>query len=622
MNYGFTDILTLLGSLGLFLYGMKVMSDSLMEVAGDKMRNILASMTSNRIFGVFTGFLITSVIQSSSATTLMVVSFVNASLLTLFESVSVIMGANIGTTVTAWLITILGFKVSMAAIALPLVGLGFLLTFSKNIKTRHWGGFVIGFAILFIGLQFLKDAVPDIKQNPEILEWLKAYTDLGFFSVLIFLLIGTVLTVVLQSSSATMALTLVMCYEGWIPFEMAAAMVLGENIGTTITANLAALVANLNAKRTARAHLIFNLLGVTWMLILYYPFLNGIEWFVTKNGGASPFDTPEAIPVALSVFHTVFNIINTFVLIWFIGLIVKIVEKLIPYREEIELGIEQPKYLNKNALNYPQTAISALLNESKRLFEGPVFKILAHSMNLHRGDIRSDLKPKKLVRSSKEIIDINIDEVYYSKVKTIYGKIIEYGTKILSLFNLSSQKIESVNKIKVANRYIVEAVKDAKTLQGNLDKYMLSDNKFIKKEYDRLRKKMTKVLRKIYFIMDDHSPEEHLASLMKLKEMARKRDVLTDGSLDKLIRKELITSEMATSLANDSNYISDIASNLIKATELLYVKNDSILLGLENGKKVESENKIDTDEDDYDLSTSEDDDKNENDINSDNSDLK
>ena len=312
MNYGFTDILTLLGSLGLFLYGMKVMSDSLMEVAGDKMRNILASMTSNRVFGVFTGFLITSVIQSSSATTLMVVSFVNASLLTLFESISVIMGANIGTTVTAWLITILGFKVSMAAIALPLVGLGFLLTFSKNIKTRHWGGFVIGFAILFIGLQFLKDAVPDIKQNPEILEWLKAYTDLGFLSVLIFLLIGTVLTVVLQSSSATMALTLVMCYEGWIPFEMAAAMVLGENIGTTITANLAALVANLNAKRTARAHLIFNLLGVTWMLILFYPFLNGIEWFVTKNGGASPFDNPQAIPVALSAFHTVFNIINTF----------------------------------------------------------------------------------------------------------------------------------------------------------------------------------------------------------------------------------------------------------------------------------------------------------------------
>lgn len=592
MNYGFTDILTLLGSLGLFLYGMKVMSDSLMEVAGDKMRSILASMTSNRFFGVFTGFFITSVIQSSSATTLMVVSFVNASLLTLFESVSVIMGANIGTTVTAWLITILGFKVSMAAIALPLVGLGFLLTFSKNIKTRHWGGFVIGFAILFIGLQFLKDAVPDIKQNPEILEWLKAYTDLGFLSVLIFLMIGTILTVVLQSSSATMALTLVMCYEGWIPFEMAAAMVLGENIGTTITANLAALVANLNAKRTARAHLIFNLLGVTWMLILYYPFLNGIEWLVTKNGGASPFNTPEVIPVALSVFHTVFNIINTFVLIWFIALIVKMVEKVIPYREEEEIGIEEPKYLNKNALNYPQTAISALLNESKRLFEEPVFEILAHSMNLHREDIRSDLKPKKIVRSSKEIIEINIDEIYYSKVKTIYGRIIEYGTKILSLFNLTSQKIDSVNKIKIANRYVVEAIKDAKTLQGNLDKYMLSDNQYIKKEYDKLRKKMTKVLRMVYFTMDYNSSEDHLKSLLKLKSKVRKSEALTDGSLDRLIREGLITSEMATSLANDSHYISDISSNLIKATELLYINNDSILAGLANGNKKENEVKI------------------------------
>lgn len=206
MNYGLFDFITLLGSLGLFLYGMKKMSDSLLEVAGDKMRGILATMTSNRIFALFTGFLITAVIQSSSATTIMVVSFVNASLLTLAESIGVIMGANIGTTVTAWLITILGFKVNMGVIALPLAGLGFLLTFSKKSKTRYWGGFVIGFALLFIGLQFLKDAVPDIKQNPEVLAWLKEYTDLGFWSVLLFLAIGSILTIVIQSSSATMAL--------------------------------------------------------------------------------------------------------------------------------------------------------------------------------------------------------------------------------------------------------------------------------------------------------------------------------------------------------------------------------------------------------------------------------
>ena len=588
MNYGFTDILTLLGSLGLFLYGMKVMSDSLMEVAGDKMRNILASMTSNRIFAVFTGFLITAVIQSSSATTLMVVSFVNATLLTLTESVGVIMGANIGTTITAWLITILGFKVSMSAIALPLVGLGFLLTFSKNVKTQHWGSFVIGFAVLFIGLQFLKEAVPDLKSNPQALEWLKTYTDMGFGSILLFLLIGTILTVVVQSSSATMALTLVMCHEGWIPFDLAAAMVLGENIGTTITANLAAVVANYNAKRTARAHFIFNILGVIWMLILFVPFLNGVDWFVTRNGSASPFESAEAVPVALSVFHTSFNIINTSLLIWFVPLIVKIVERLIPYREEVMLGIDQPKYLSDNALNYPQTAIQALLNESKRLFEGPAFKTVAHALNIHREDLKSDLKAKKIVKSSKEIIDIDIDDVYYSKVKTIYSQIIEFGTKILSTFTLSPKKAEAVNNIKVANRYIVEAIKDAQELQGNLDKFMLSDNEYIKKEYNKLRKKVTKVLQEVYSTRTDKKPKDHIDTLEKLEEKAKKSDILIDGTLDKLIRKELITSEMGASLANDSNYVASICKNLINATELLYIESDSILKGLDKKKNKRS----------------------------------
>ncbi len=584
MEYGFTDILTLLGSLGLFLYGMKVMSDSLMEVAGDRMRNILASMTSNRVFAVFTGFLITAVIQSSSATTLMVVSFVNAALLTLTEAIGVILGAHIGTTITAWLITILGFKVSMSAIALPLVGLGFLLTFSKNVKTKHWGNFIVGFAVLFIGLQFMKDAVPDIKQNPEILEWLQSYTDMGFLSVLLFLLIGTVLTLVIQSSSATMALTLVMCHEGWIPFDMAAAMVLGENIGTTITANLAALVANYNAKRAARAHFISQTMGVLWMLLLLYPTLKIIDSF-TQSGGVSAFDSPVAIPVALSAFHTTFNILNTIILIGFIPLIVKIVERMVPYREEEEPGIDQPKYLNSDALNYPQTAIRALVNESKRLFEKPAFEIIAHAMNLHREDIKSDLKPKKLVRTSKEIIDVDIDDLYYSKVKTIYSHILEFGTKIQSLFTLSSEKAEAVNKIKVANRYLVEAIKDAEEMQDNVDKYMMSDNKYIKEEYNDLRKKMTRVLREIYLTRTDKKPKRHLPILQKLKEKAKKSDVMMDGTLDKLIRKGLITSEMATSLANDSNYVADICYHLISAAELLYIESDTILEGLDKPKK-------------------------------------
>ncbi len=585
MNYGLGDVLTLAGSLGLFLYGMKVMSDALMEVAGDKMRNILASMTSNRLFAVFTGFLITSVIQSSSATTLMVVSFANASLLTLTESVGVIMGANIGTTVTAWLITILGFKVSMSAIALPLVGLGFLLLFSKHKKRKQWGYFIIGFALLFIGLQFLKDAVPDIGSNPEALEFLSRYTQMGYLSVVLFLFIGTLLTVIIQSSSATMALTLVMCNEGWIPFDMAAAMVLGENIGTTITANLAALVANFQAKRTARAHLIFNIIGVIWMLILFYPFLTFIDVFVTSNESPSPFVEATAIPVALSSFHTIFNLTNTLVLIWFVPLIARTVTKLVPERVDPEKAIDEPMYLQTADLRYPQTGIAALLKESSRLFENSAYRAIAHGINVHRSDIESNKRLGELI-DRREVIEVDLDALYYGKIKTIYNKIVEYATTLQSKFELDKKKIELIRNILVANRHIVSIVKAMKPLHRNMSRYIASDNYHIKKEYNDLRKIILKVIREIQKLKTSKEPKKHLKKLLKLREKAKKSDVLMDGSIDDLVRNDLITNEMATSLMNDSATVSSMVKDLIHLGELLYMHQDLII---EEDDLVESE---------------------------------
>ena len=337
------QVLSLVGSLGLFLYGMKLMSEALQKVAGSKMRQILAAMTSNRLKGVLTGFLVTTTIQSSSATTVMIVSFVNAGLISLIASVGVIMGANIGTTVTAWIIAILGFKVSLSFLSLPLIGISFPLFFSKNSSRKSWGEFIIGFAILFIGLQFLKDNVPGIN-NTETLNFLASLTDMGLGSVLIFILVGSVLTVIIQSSSATMALTLVMCYNGLITFEMAAAMVLGENIGTTITANMAAIVANTSAKRAARAHLIFNIFGVIWMVAVFQYFLSGIDWFLQERHGVSllnthlsqtDFDSVKSIyPIGLAVFHTSFNIINTLALIGFAPLIASIATRMVPEKGE------------------------------------------------------------------------------------------------------------------------------------------------------------------------------------------------------------------------------------------------------------------------------------------------
>ena len=323
MDYSFFDFLRLIGSLGLFLYGMKIMSEGLQKFAGDSLRRILTAMTTNRVTGVLTGVLITALIQSSSATTVMVVSFVNAGLLTLTQSIGVIMGANIGTTVTAWLISALGFKVDIAAFSLPLLAFGIPLLFSGKSSRKSVGEFIFGFSFLFMGLQALKANAPDLGANPEMLAFVQNYADMGFFSIILFLFIGAILTMIVQASAATMAITLIMCANGWIDYQLGVALVLGENIGTTITANLAALTGNTQARRAALAHLAFNIFGMIWVLILFYPFTNAVSWFVTNVMRIS--DPSVAVSFKLAAFHTAFNISNTFVMIWFVGLIEKTV---------------------------------------------------------------------------------------------------------------------------------------------------------------------------------------------------------------------------------------------------------------------------------------------------------
>ena len=334
MDYSFFDFLRLIGSLALFLYGMKIMSEGLQKFAGDSLRRILTAMTTNRVTGVLTGVLITALIQSSSATTVMVVSFVNAGLLTLTQSIGVIMGANIGTTVTAWLISALGFKVDIAAFALPLLAFALPLFFSGKSSRKSIGEFVFGFAFLFMGLQSLKANAPDLGANPEMLAFVQNYTDMGFFSIILFLFIGAILTMIVQASAATMAITLIMCANGWIDYHLGVALVLGENIGTTISANLAALTGNTQARRAALAHLVFNVFGVMWVLVLFYPFTNAVSWFVTHVMKVS--DPAVAVSFKLAAFHTAFNISNTFIMIWFVSLIEKTVCTLIKPKVEDE----------------------------------------------------------------------------------------------------------------------------------------------------------------------------------------------------------------------------------------------------------------------------------------------
>ncbi len=372
---GILQIFTLLGALGMFLYGMNLMSSGLQKAAGDRLRGFLSAMTSNPFKGVMTGLGITTIIQSSSATTVMVVSFVNAGLLTLAQAIGVIMGANIGTTVTAWMVSWLGFKADISILAVPMMLFGFLFSNSKKDQRKNIGELIIGFSLLFLGLSFMKESVPDLRETPQVLEFVRNWSSYGFGSVLLFLAFGTILTLVLQSSSATMAITLIMLSMGWIPFEMACAMVLGENIGTTITANIAASVGNTFAKRAALSHTIFNVFGVIWALILFKPFLR-IVGIITENIFGVPNPAAEGFVVTdsnspegtaalygLSMLHTLFNLTNTLILIWFTKSIAKAVSWIIKTPKNQEKEVFRLQYISAGPLATPELSVEQAFEE-------------------------------------------------------------------------------------------------------------------------------------------------------------------------------------------------------------------------------------------------------------------
>lgn len=395
MNYTLFDFLQLIGALGIFIFGMKIFSEGLQKVAGSRLKSVLSGMTRNRVTGVVTGFATTTITQSSTTTTVMAVSFVNAGLLTFVESTGVIMGANIGTTVTAWIVALFGFKMKITPIAMAVIGLFFAFLFSKNSRLRNIAETMVGFGILFIGLEFIKNGVPDIRSNPEILEFLDMFTGFGYASLLIFVVIGTLLTLVMQSSSAATAVTLVMLFEGWISFPLAAAMVLGENIGTTVTANLAAMVGNVHAKRAARFHLIFNLIGVVWMLAAIYPVMHIID-LVVQNFSTAPVsilsDAPEARPNAtlgLSLFHTSFNILNVILLFAFIPYIVRFIERILPESAD---GADdfRLKYISAGVMTSPALALEQAQKEAQQF---------AGILNRMHADVDELLFDKKASRS-------------------------------------------------------------------------------------------------------------------------------------------------------------------------------------------------------------------------------
>ena len=476
------QILTLLGALGMFLYGMNLMSSGLQKAAGDRLRGFLSSMTSNPFKGVLTGLGVTTIIQSSSATTVMVVSFVNAGLLTLAQAISVIMGANIGTTVTAWLVSWLGFKADISIFAVPLMAVGFVLSCSKKSSRRNISELIVGFSLLFLGLSLMKNSVPDLRETPEVLAFIQSWQGPGIGNVLLFLVVGTVLTLVLQSSSATMALTIMMLNFGWINFDMACAMVLGENIGTTITANIAASVGNASAKRAALAHTVFNVFGVIWAIIFFGLFLKlvgGITAgiFGLPNPAAEGFkvvagvdgaqsESQTAALYCLSMLHTLFNTINTLILIWFIPQIEKLVCKVIKSKKNEEKEIYRLKYIEAGPLATPELALEQASKE------------IIHFAQISRNGLG-------YVRSA-------INETDYDKFEEYRAKLVKYEEisdkieyEIATFLNdVSAQEISQNTSVQIKAMYKIIGELESLGDSGESISRILSRRNIHKKEFD------------------------------------------------------------------------------------------------------------------------------------------
>lgn len=552
----------------ILLFGMIMLEEGFNAFVEGPLQKALKRMTNKLYKSLGLGFVITALLQSSSLISVITISFLSAGLIELSAGIGIIFGANLGTTATAWLVSIFGLNIKVSALAMPMLAFGILFVFQKKKSLKGIGYVLAGLGFFFLGIHYMKEGFEIYQDSINLVD----YAIPGILGLLVYTLIGILITLILQSSSAAMALILTALAAGQISYENSFALAIGANIGTTITAILGSLSTNIPGKRLAGAHLIFNVVTGLIALIFISPLTQFVDFLADVMGVAN-----DNYPIKLSIFHTLFNSIGVLVMIPFIKHLVKLLEKVFKDPVVAEVKIEYPKYLNKSVLGYPQTALRALLDESKRLFENATFKIVAHGLNLHRTDIRSDQKLKKIVKNSKEEMEVDVEEMYYRKVKTIYSKIIKYATLAQSKFLLSEKDLEAFTRIKIANRNIVEVIKDIRGLRKNVNLYMTSDNEYIQQEYDRLRHKVSRVLRQINLTITDDDPESHLEKLEKLKHKIKKSDVLIDGTLDKLIREKKITSSMATSLVNDSDNVAGIVKRLIETVEVLYINVDPLI---------------------------------------------
>ncbi|MGB3751550.1 MAG: Na/Pi symporter, partial [Arcobacteraceae bacterium] len=493
-------------------------------------------------------------------------------LIGLGQGIGIIFGANLGTTTGAWLVAGYGLKVDIAAYAMPMLVFGVILIFQKSKSLKGFGYILAGLGFLFLGIHYMKEGFEAFKSTID----LASFGGTGLKYLFIFTGIGIFATVVMQSSHATLVLIITALAAGQISYENALALAVGANVGTTITAIIGAMSANIAGKRLAGAHFIFNIVTGLIALIFMSQIMFSVDYVSNYFGIA-----PDNYTLKLAVFHTIFNIIGVVVMIPFINMLVKFLESVMKdetQKEEVQV-VDSVKYLNDSVLELPETSIVTIILETKHLFENTL-EIISKGLNLNKEKIRSVGIPIENTLEVQLSNPINIDEQYNRKIKGIYGAIIDFATKVQ--FNTSVEHTEEIQKIKMANRYLLESVKAIKHLQKNLLKYKDSKNDYVKEQYTNMRINLAEVLRDIELIDQTEEDDTIVLLISKLKVHIEKNDIISNGILDNLIRKSLITNEMATSLMNDSSYTYDISRNLIAFAEIIFISSTSDLKKLDN----------------------------------------
>jgi len=567
LGYGFwvsPDFKEIAAGVSIFLFGMLFLEEGFKAFTGGMLEKLLQKTTDKTWKSLLFGVVSTSIMQSSSLVSVITISFISAGLVTLVGGIGIIFGANIGTTTGAWLVAAFGLKVKISAYAMPMLVFGIVLSFQKSKYLKGFGSVLAGLGFLFLGIHYMKEGFEAFKDSFD----LAALAVEGYPGLFLFAGIGAAATVVMQSSHATLVLILTALAASQISYENALALAIGANVGTTITAIIGSLSANVQGKRLAGAHLIFNLVTGVIAIAFISQFVWAVDVISNRVGIAQ-----DNYTMKLAVFHTLFNLVGVIVMVPLIHRLADYLFKVLPEKEK---GLAQPLYLNDAAIEFPETVLKSLKKEVWHLFDS-AFELMAHGINLHRTEILKSDDLEKTIDEDREIHGFDLDEQYESKVKVLYSAIIEFISDAQA--NMPSLYSEEMFRLRKASSEIVECVKHIKHLRKNATRYMVSDNEHIRKEYNRLRYQISMILREIYRLRDEED-YDHALGMLELDELKAEIQLehrQLDERITQVLRDEQITPMMATSLLNDFNYVDETSRQLLDTAQALLVSHSDLV---------------------------------------------